>query len=142
MTLNDEVAEIRESIGRLLGSAAEVEASTLAGSMWQIEILPNNANAASVTVIASKAEVILEAGRAFRAELAELSRSREQIHQIVEAIAAGQLHERIRGGRGSFDLYLSSGQRIKGSQNGIRSNSRRAEVIDYEPYTPELGRPG
>jgi hypothetical protein len=137
MTLDDEVAELRESIGRRLGGAAEVEASTLAGSMWQIEVLPINAKAASVTIIASKVEVILEAGRAFRAELRELARSREQIHEILAAIASGQLHERIRAGRGTFELRLNTGERIKGSQNGIRSNSRRAEVVDYEPYAPE-----
>ena len=137
MDLDDEVTALVRMVQERLGVEADVIASSLGDSLWRIDVVPKAENAAPATMIVTDTEVILEAGRAFRVELPQLSASQERVGEILLAVADGKLRERVANGRGRFELRLSSGEMVTGSQSGVRSASGDAEVIGYLPYGHE-----
>jgi hypothetical protein len=132
--LDDDVEDLCASLRKRL-SAAEVASGQLGGALWRVDVTPQNAQAAPVTVIASETEAILEAGKVFRMELPPLPLSHGRIEEVVTEIAAGHLRERFGGRRGRFELFLASGETLRGnSHGGVASTTRRTEQIEYAPY--------
>lgn len=123
------------------GHGAALERRQLTELLVGFQIVPATSTAASVWVIVSPNEVVVEAGRAARFELDALPASSAELKDILDAIAGGRLDERAGWFGVKFKLDLLSGRSLTGR---VLGRGIQRGTLHYQPYDsqpPDISEP-